>query len=94
MVNSPMYMEANDKTNPFDKKASMTRLTKLVATKVSSEVYDAILAIAHCNGVTTSCAVRNLIVRALCEVDGNLIAFDSRQRRDIGNTRVDQMTER
>jgi len=61
-----------------------TKLSKTVATKVSSEVYEGILAIAHCDGVTTSCAVRRLLMRALAEDAGNLNGIDSsgaRRRR-------------
>ena len=58
-----------------------TKLTKAVATKVSPEVYDGILAKAHCDEVTVSCAVRRLLMRALAEDAGNLAGIDSGEAR-------------
>jgi len=61
-----------------------TKLTKAVAAKASPEVYDGILAKAHCDEVTVSCAVRRLLMRALTEDAVNLNGIDSsgaRRRR-------------
>ena len=58
-----------------------TKLTKAVATQVSPEVYDGILAKAHCDEVTVSCAVRRLLMRALAEDAGNLAGIDSGEAR-------------
>jgi len=60
---------------------SSTKLTKVVAAKVSSELYERILATAQYDEVTTSCAVRRLLMRALAEDAGNLAVIDSSRER-------------
>ena len=56
-------------------------LTKCVATKVTPETYEEILAIAYRNEVTVSPFVRQLLMRALGEIEGNLKGNDSSGER-------------
>lgn len=60
-----------------------TKPTEVVATKVSAEVHERILAVAQSSGVTRSCLVRRLLMRALAQDEGNLDVFDSRRERRL-----------
>ena len=77
-----IHIEANGEEYLCRRDAQARKLTKAVATKVSSEAYAHILSIAHRNAVTASSVVRELIMPALAETAGNLAGIDcSREGR-------------
>ena len=72
-----IHTQENGEETIHLREASTTKLTKVVATKVSFEVYDCILAIALGRDDSVSSVVRGLLMRALAEDAGNLEGIDS-----------------